>query len=203
MKQTDEPIYKITEWFTSIQGEGIETGRPVLFVRFAGCNLNCDFCDTDYKANWKMDLKDLLHLIHSGNYFEILNIKHVILTGGEPLMQNIKPLVIRLKSAGYTIGLETNGMFELPYTFDSVSVSPKVPAEQLKVKKCNSLKLLYPYLRGCSPSDYMTYDAEYKYIQPIENSKWSMNIEGAYMEVLRLGEGWRLGLQIHKTLEVR
>jgi organic radical activating enzyme len=67
------------------------------------------------------------------------------------------------------------------------------------IKRCHSLKILYPYLDDTSADDFVSFPAENKFIQPIDNK----NIEGALNEVERLGKEWKLGVQVHKLLNLR
>ncbi len=119
--------YWIVEIFTSIQGEGDVIGYPSNFIRLAGCNLRCVWCDTKYswiKSDGKeMSIEDILQNIN-------LKIGYTTITGGEPLLQNIVPLVKTLKEYGHYIIVETNGTIkpseELRKLVNVFSVSPKL-----------------------------------------------------------------------------
>lgn len=112
---------KIVEVFKSIQGEGLYCGTVQVFVRFAQCNINCDFCDTD-SSEYKLYTVD--QLLDEVNKFEMYH--SVSITGGEPLLQAdfLKEFCKRLKSQGKEIHLETNGtLFEqLKKVIDFVDV---------------------------------------------------------------------------------
>ena len=115
-------MYHLVEIFESLQGEGRNTGRPVVFVRFAGCNLACPWCDTDVRKNFSASLDDLVAEVKSHHA------KSVILTGGEPsLVKGMAELISALKAAGYWIGVETNGTNEPAWfgQIDYVACSPK------------------------------------------------------------------------------
>ena len=104
MKPSAGPTYALVEIFESLQGEGRNTGRPCVFVRFAGCNLSCPWCDTDVSCRFSATLGDLVGEIAS------FRAKSVVLTGGEPtLVEGMPELVAELKSRGYWIAVETNG----------------------------------------------------------------------------------------------
>jgi len=102
--------YKICEIFYSIQGESDHIGRPCIFIRFAGCNLNCAYCDTSYAqrgGHW-LTLADILD--HIAQY----PCRLVELTGGEPLLQNALPLLLdALTTKGYKVLVETNGSIDI------------------------------------------------------------------------------------------
>ena len=123
---------KISEIFYSIEGEGIEIGRPEIFVRLAGCNLQCNWCDTKYalEEGKEMDLTSLKREVSS------FPCRSVSITGGEPLLQKQEVLqfVQYLKKANYWIQLNTNGtlfdedVFEL---VDLVSIDCKCPSSKM------------------------------------------------------------------------
>ena len=124
MPKEVDMIYQVSEIFYSLQGEGLWTGEPALFIRLAGCNINCEFCDTDYEVKEKSTASQILHRLG------LLSSKCgiVILTGGEPLIQDPLSLLDVLQSAGYRVHLETNGQGDYMKDigrFDWVAMSPK------------------------------------------------------------------------------
>jgi 7-carboxy-7-deazaguanine synthase len=102
---------KIAEIFASLQGEGLRQGEPSLFVRLSGCNLRCSFCDT--KRAWKGGRNGTCRQIAArlDRLRRTNPAAWVVLTGGEPLMQDVEPLVRLLKKKGYRIQIETNGHY--------------------------------------------------------------------------------------------
>jgi len=126
-------MLKVFNIFRSIQGEGIDIGMPTIFIRFVGCNLKCDWCDTQYASRDKSKYKEMasLEIITEVNSF--FDTKSVTLTGGEPFIQDIKDLdklIYELKGNGYFINIETNGVAlpKLKYLkfVDRFSISPKL-----------------------------------------------------------------------------
>ena len=108
-----------------MQGEGLLTGTPSVFVRASGCNLRCWFCDTPY-ASWTPEGEDL-------SVDEILaqverhDCRHVVITGGEPMLfAELIPLTAALRAAGRHITIETAGTLYLPVQCDLMSISPKL-----------------------------------------------------------------------------
>ncbi|MCX7037452.1 MAG: 7-carboxy-7-deazaguanine synthase QueE [Proteobacteria bacterium] len=105
-----EPRLKITEIFYSLQGEADSVGQPTVFVRLTGCPLRCSYCDTAYAftgGQW-MSLEAVVARVGQ------LALRHVCVTGGEPLAQKAcLPLLARLCDAGYSVSLETSGALSL------------------------------------------------------------------------------------------
>jgi organic radical activating enzyme len=122
-----QPTLKINEIFPSIQGEGLRQGEPAVFIRLTGCNLRCRFCDTLYawKEGREMALPDIMEAVEKAR--QTLPASWICLTGGEPLLQNIKGLVLHLKSRGFRIQIETNGTLFQDLPLDWWTVSPKPP----------------------------------------------------------------------------
>jgi organic radical activating enzyme len=123
-----QPTLKIAEIFSGIQGEGLRLGRPAVFVRLVGCNLRCSFCDT--KNAWRGGQAMTVAAIAArvGHIAKRWPAGWICLTGGEPFVQDIGPLVERLHRDGFRLQVETNGTIPSDAAFDWVTVSPKPPA---------------------------------------------------------------------------
>ena len=92
--------------FETLQGEGRWQGTPATFIRLGACNLTCDFCDTEFNT-WKgMTTEEIVSLLPKP--------KHVVITGGEPALQNLGPLVHALHSKDKYVSIETNGTRKIP-----------------------------------------------------------------------------------------
>jgi 7-carboxy-7-deazaguanine synthase len=116
---------KIAEIYKSIQGEGLLTGTPSVFVRASGCNLRCWFCDTPY-ASWQPEGHDYAvdEIIAE---VEEWDCGHVVVTGGEPMLfAELIPLCRELRQRGRHITIETAGTLYLPVECDLMSISPKL-----------------------------------------------------------------------------
>jgi 7-carboxy-7-deazaguanine synthase len=133
---------KIAEIFRSIQGEGINQGKPCLFIRLAGCNLHCHWCDTDFAqiGGTEMSLDTILE--HAWR----LNPSYVCITGGEPLLQagDLEPLLASLHRRGTTIDIETNGTIDFtclqPYASICMDVKCPSSGERSKIELLSSLR---------------------------------------------------------------
>jgi 7-carboxy-7-deazaguanine synthase len=127
-----EPGDGLTLWvqdvFYTLQGEGPFTGHPSVFIRMAGCNLRCFWCDTEFESStWHPTLDELLERVES---VRPSTCDLIVLTGGEPLRQNIVPLIDRLLARGLRVQIETNGTLWLDLPADprlTVVCSPKTP----------------------------------------------------------------------------
>jgi organic radical activating enzyme len=185
-----------------MQGEGIDTGMPTVFVRLAGCSMGCSFCDEgkDTLSHSQVEDTHLVELVKKNANKDGVFVKNVVITGGEPLEQDIIEFVKALKRNHFRVGIETNGSIELGdlvFYFDVVSLSPKVAFDKCKVTDCTNLKILFPYIKGITAESYKDLRAQRRYIQPI----WeSVSNKKALKEVERLGYPWRLGLQVHKYI---
>lgn len=116
----------VVEIFKSIEGEGIRAGLPCVFVRFAGCNLNCSYCDTEYAQNiadtkYTMSVEEILDKI-----IEVSKgCKNVTLTGGEPLLQSsleLDKLLTCLSFQEFHVNIETNGSVDFLKFFNTPNV---------------------------------------------------------------------------------
>ena len=129
--------YPVVEKFYSLQGEGLFMGTPAYFIRFAGCNLRCEWCDT--KESWQTDS---VPLIEQEELVQAIPCERVILTGGEPTLQDLKPLIERLHELGHQVAIETNGTRPIPkdWNLDWISASPKPESDYALNCEANELK---------------------------------------------------------------
>ena len=108
----------INSVFYTIQGEGPFAGRPAIFVRLAGCNLQCPFCDTDYSTKVTLSPEQIHLLMRTNITFQavtpLAKKPLVVITGGEPFRQNITPFIKYLFKRGYPVQIETNGTLFVP-----------------------------------------------------------------------------------------
>ena len=139
------PTLKIYEIFPSIQGEGLRQGEPTLFIRFAECNLKCDFCDTKYAWQGGQEMTVTQALKKVQKIHRTFPAEWVCLTGGEPLLQNIKGLVQSLKAEGFKIQVETNATIYRRLGVNWYTISPKPPDYYCRPeywKKANEIKIV-------------------------------------------------------------
>ena len=108
----DDGLFHVTEIFDSIDGEGKRTGYMAIFVRLAGCNLRCNYCDTPYSLTLE-DTKETLTEEELLERIQSFPWKRVTLTGGEPMLHSLHHLVTVLGEEGYEVNIETNGAIPL------------------------------------------------------------------------------------------
>ena len=148
---------KVSEIFYSIQGEGVNIGIPSIFIRLAGCNLKCEFCDSKY--SWtegkEMTVHDILKTI------EGYNCTHLVLTGGEPTLQLSEiERFLCVRNKFLEIEIETNGTYKVPEPwFETITVSPKKQAidEQI-LRDYNNYKNTYFKFVICDKIDFSFWD---------------------------------------------
>lgn len=227
-------IYPIAEVFSSLQGEGNFVGYPMAFIRFAGCNVGkpleagrplyplytrCQaavgasfICDTNYQASTRMGVSELIDFVKGQPA------KAVCLTGGEPLLHDLSPLVERLKKEGYTIHLETSGTLPIPRrVFSWVACSPKLGFLGENVGTPDEYKFL---IEATTPLDavdkwlmeHLHWEEEslddpvhpFIYLQPINGlSTLDMKSIQRCREIQERHHSWPLSVQLHKVLGVR
>ena len=121
-------MYRVNDIFYSLQGEGHNTGRAAVFIRFAGCNLRCSFCDTEFDTYREMTAEEIVASIST------YSARFVVLTGGEPTLQVDEAFVDLLHQHGFEVAMESNGTRPAPNNLDWLTVSPKISGEKWKVE---------------------------------------------------------------------
>lgn len=194
--------YPIVEEFYTLQGEGYWTGTASYFLRLAGCDVGCHWCDT--KESWEMEA----HTVWKAN--EILDrifassAKRVVITGGEPFMHDLNELTSGLRNAGLYVTVETSGAHPFSGTWDWISLSPKKfkPTLDVFFEKCDELKVVVlnkhdliwaqELAARCTKSPHLFLQAEWN--SPKSNA--------LIVEFVKAHPEWRLSLQSHKYLEI-
>tara|TARA_Y100000588_G_C14252338_1_gene924007 strand:- start:2242 stop:2871 length:630 start_codon:yes stop_codon:yes gene_type:complete len=207
--------YRIKEIYFTQQGEGKNTGKNFVFVRFSGCNLwsgkeknresaICKFCDTDfygvdgvnggiYKA------KELVRMIKSLWMVDSSPVS-AVLTGGEPLLQLDDELIQELKKEDIYIAIETNGTLLAPDGIDWICMSPKAGTE-IKLRSGSEIKVVYPQ-KDLDPDRFSNLDFKNFFIQPMDSKELESNVAKS-IKFCMDNPKWRLSLQTHKILGIR
>jgi organic radical activating enzyme len=192
--------------FYTLQGEGPRAGQPAVFVRLSGCNLACDFCDTDFDAAKKYSIAELLEKIEQEKQFAEL----IVITGGEPLRQEIAKFCNALIAKNFTVQIETNGTLyqNLPTQVEWVC-SPKASASgygalrQDVVSRVTAFKFLlsktHPLYLDV-PKNNFTAPI---YVQPMDEKSAEKNQANlVYATKMAMKRGYRLSLQLHKYIGI-
>lgn len=190
--------YQLNDIFYSLQGEGLYSGTPAIFVRLSGCNQACLFCDTDHSLSFILTEDDISNKCQNLN----TDCRIIVLTGGEPTIQNLLPLVEELQNNNYTVHLETNGTLQWPSDIDFVTLSPKtitVPSYRYKI--ASQLKILFRS-DDTTLIDFYREKHSLIYIQPIDGLHREKNTKAAIEYCLKHPE-IRLSLQTHKLIGVK
>lgn len=186
-----EPMrqYAVNEIFYSLQGEGYFTGTAAVFLRLSGCNRRCVFCDTDHSAHTLMNADQIVSKIsHYTSH-------HIVITGGEPLLQLDHMLIDALHKAGFFIAVETNGTLPVgDLDIDWVTCSPKEPP--LNIDRIDELKIVYQqqdveYIKDSLPA------ARHHFLQPCSCTNTAETVD-----YIKAHPHWRLSLQTHKLIHI-
>ena len=193
----------IMESFLTIQGEGYHSGKPAFFIRTGGCDVGCSWCDV--KESWEAEN----HPLQNISTLQKLSIENesewVVLTGGEPAMYKLTPLVRKLQDINRSVAIETSGCYALDAPVDWYTFSPKKfkkPCSEA-YEKADELKIVIYH-----KSDFrwaLKHAAKVNskcllYIQP----EWSKKEEliGAIVDFVKSNKGWRISLQTHKFMNI-
>ena len=196
-------MFKLVEKFKSIQSEGFHAGTPANFLRFYGCNLACDFgngfkCDESLHSDKSKVEEYCLETI-----IEFCQgIRHVVITGGEPSLNNLNDLILALKENGHYVQVETNGYSVANIIeADWITYSPKLTWNE----KASELDLCFDEVKLLGSPKFIpdtnnwSHDVLHKYLQPIGHEDgWDMdNVKWAADWVIK-NPDWKLSLQTHK-----
>jgi 7-carboxy-7-deazaguanine synthase (Cx14CxxC type) len=211
--------YTVREIFFTLQGEGARTGRPAVFLRFAGCNLwsgreqhraeaVCCFCDTEFvgtggpgggKFASAADLATAVAAAWPRNSGDAR--RYVVCTGGEPLLQLDVAAVEALHSQGFEVAVETNGTIEAPAGIDWLCVSPKGRAA-LQQRTGDELKLVYPQVEDeAQPERFESLRFGHFFLQPLDDDNAQANTAMTVAYCLEHPK-WSLSLQTHKIIGI-
>lgn len=190
---------KVNEIFYSLQGEGVRSGTASIFIRLSGCNLACDYCDTDFAFGEIMSADQVLERI---SHYPC---QQIIWTGGEPTLQLTDEIVAFFKEKGYWQAIETNGTHRIPHGIDYIACSPKQNFEKIKTLIPEVDELRFPIKSGDVLPDIQILPKAKKYLlSPIfdGNNVVRENIEYCIHLILNNPQ-WALSLQTHKLIGIR
>lgn len=193
----------IMETFYTLQGEGFHHGKAAYFIRLAGCDVGCVWCDV--KESWDEDLYPMQTIEEIVSKAKENPARLAVITGGEPTLYNLEALTTSLRKDGFQTNIETSGSSPLTGSWDWICLSPKKfkPPLPAILKKANELKIIV-----FNKSDFLwaeKYAAEVSdscklYLQP----EWSKSeqITPLIVDYIKANPQWQFSLQMHKYINV-
>ena len=193
----------VMEAFYTIQGEGFHQGRAAYFIRLAGCNVGCFWCDV--KESWDADKHPKIAIEEIVRHARIEPGRLAVITGGEPLMHNLDELTYRLQSEGFETNIETSGSFPLSGSWDWICVSPKKfrPPTTEALNRANELKVIIYNKNDFAWAEKHAAEVSSEcklYLQP----EWERSsiMTPLIIDYIKGNPRWELSLQIHKYINV-
>ncbi|MEO1620143.1 MAG: 7-carboxy-7-deazaguanine synthase QueE [Cyanobacteria bacterium J06632_3] len=193
----------IVETFHSVQGEGFWTGVNAFFIRLAGCDVGCPWCDTKHSWSTKhhvnRDVSDLVSEAISHQPYM------VVITGGEPLMHDLQPLTTELRRAGLRIHLETSGAYPLSGQFDWIALSPKQFKPPLPgiYSRADELKVVIDDTSDTAWAELQAQKVSSRTVKLLQPQWESSQAQTLVFDYVLSHPAWRVGLQTHKFLGVQ
>ena len=193
----------IMEAFHTIQGEGYYSGKSAYFIRTAGCDIGCHWCDV--KESWDTDVHPVKSIDDIVKEILPLNLETVVITGGEPLIWNLEPLTNLLKKNNLKVNIETSGAYPISGNYDWICVSPKkvkppnddllILANELKVIIYNNDDFKWAEKQATKVNENCVL-----YLQP-EWEKFHQMIP-KIVDYIKINPKWNISLQIHKYMNI-
>ena len=199
----NEKNLPLMEDFYTIQGEGFNTGEAAYFIRLAGCDVGCIWCDV--KESWDEQKHPVVSATEIVNCALKFAGRTAVITGGEPLMYNLETLCETLKKTGFKTWLETSGAYPLTGTWDWICISPKkfkapledvlAIADELKIVVYNKTDLDWAEKQSQLVGPYCKL-----YLQP-EYSVFQ-KVTPMIIDYIKLHPQWKISIQVHKVIDV-
>ncbi|MBL7899861.1 MAG: 7-carboxy-7-deazaguanine synthase QueE [Crocinitomicaceae bacterium] len=203
MAEKKEDELPLMEDFYSLQGEGYYSGRPAYFIRLAGCDVGCHWCDV--KESWDASKHPAITVSDMVSRVMQAGADFVVITGGEPAMYDLTALTNKLHESGIEIALETSGAYELKGRFDWICLSPKKFKQPLEAnfQKANELKMIIFNKHDLVWSEELKTKVKKDcklYIQP----EWDKrnDVLPIMIDYVKKNTEWTISLQTHKYLNI-
>jgi 7-carboxy-7-deazaguanine synthase len=199
-------IFPLMESFYTIQGEGFYEGNAAYFIRLAGCDVGCVWCDVKDSWDAKKHPLKTIEQIKTKLLEEVGNQKPiVVITGGEPLLHNLDELTKVLISEGFRTHIETSGSSALSGKWNWICLSPKKfkPALDSVISEANELKVVVFHksdLEWAIQYEAKIYENCIKYLQP----EWEKReiVLPFIIEFVKNNPSWKISIQAHKYINV-
>jgi organic radical activating enzyme len=193
----------VMEHFYTIQGEGYFAGKSAYFIRLAGCDVGCVWCDV--KDSWDVEAHPILKIDSLLREINLVNANFVVITGGEPALYNLSTLINKLKKSGIRTAIETSGCYKLIGDIDWYCFSPKKfksPCEDA-FKRANELKVIIyneSDFKWAEEHAHQVNEDCILFLQP----EWGRQdrMLHAIIEYVKSNPKWRISLQTHKFMNI-
>jgi 7-carboxy-7-deazaguanine synthase len=200
---TDALMYPLMEHFYTLQGEGFHQGKAAYFVRLAGCDVGCVWCDV--KESWDKDKHPQTSVREIMGHIISTPSKIVVITGGEPFMYDLDALISTLQYKGYQVHIETSGAYPISGQPDWICLSPK--------KFKSPLNAVIPFAHELKVVVYHKSDLDWaeKYAALVNpdcklflQPEWEKSDEMTplIIDYIKLHPNWEFSLQMHKYIQV-
>jgi len=205
-KDTETPLreveYPLMEDFYTLQGEGLHTGKPAYFIRLAGCDVTCWWCDV--KDSWDADRHPRIKAGDIVSRAAGSNAPIAVITGGEPLLHDLGPLTKLLKESGLEVHVETSGSSPISGILDWVTLSPKRFKQPLDdifpyVDELKVVVLTQKDLEWAEINAAKCDSATHLLLQPEWETPQSVKL---IIDYVKIHPQWRVSLQTHKFMEI-
>ncbi len=193
----------VMEHFHTLQGEGFHAGRAAYFIRLAGCNVGCHWCDV--KESWDAQKEQIMPISALAKAVADSKVDFVVITGGEPAMYDLHALTSALKKINCTIAIETSGCYPVKGTIDWFCFSPKKFKSPIddSYKKADELKIIINH-----PSDFSWAQEHAEKVnedcQLYLQAEWSKKekYNALIVDHIKGNKRWKISLQTHKFLNI-
>lgn len=215
LEKGDGSYLMIKQIFKTLQGEGPHAGIPSVFIRLGGCNLACDFCDTEFENFENFTTESIVNQVKklSLNNDNIKSIGLVVITGGEPFRQPISKLCERLLEEEFAVQVETNGTLyrDIPAGVDIVCSPKTINGKYLKVREDLLARITaFKFLISTQKLEYSSVpdleQTKYNipvFVQAMDELDQDINIANKKLAVeIAINNSYRLSYQIHKDLKI-
>lgn len=197
------PFYPVMEHFYTLQGEGFYSGKAAYFIRLAGCDVGCSWCDV--KESWEVGEEQYMSVDELLTEVKSSKAEMVVITGGEPAMYDLAPITESLKRLNTKIHIETSGAYPLSGDLNWICVSPKRFKKPLidAVKVADELKMIVVNRQDLIWAEELASQTKKDCVLLLQ-PEWD-RAEKLYpmiIDFIKEHPQWKLSLQLHKFLNI-
>jgi organic radical activating enzyme len=199
---TAQAVYPVVDHFHTIQGEGAFAGSAAYFIRLAGCDVGCPWCDT--KESWALDGHPELTVADLAASAAASGSEIVVITGGEPTMHRLDPIVDALHEKGLQVHLETSGAYPITGSFDWVTLSPKKykPPEHSNYTLADEIKVIVAHRSDLDWGEQHLTRCRDDVRASLQVEWGSPRLLPLIVDYVKANPRWVISLQTHKYLDL-